>query len=245
VETQLYPNCSSSSLSFVLTAILNSQAGCRCTLVPRLPFPVPRSRVLVTSGSYSDVARKLDVSRQSAKNVWEKFVDSGEIGPRDQKKGAQTPPKLTGTELEMIEFLKRDSPSMPLSKIYDGVDSYCAVPGGTSKAAISRAITKRMSCGPMTWKRTSNRPIMKFSLENVNYCQDFLDYMSTVDPCKIKCFDEAGFKMPDVANPNYGNSAVGEPCIEVKRYMDAPNVTLQVLAGVEGILYANTGKNYT
>ena len=29
--------------SFVLTAILNSQAGCRCTLVPSLPLPVPRS----------------------------------------------------------------------------------------------------------------------------------------------------------------------------------------------------------
>ena len=43
METHLYPNCFSSSLSFVLTAILNSQAGCRCTLVPRLLFPVPRS----------------------------------------------------------------------------------------------------------------------------------------------------------------------------------------------------------
>ena len=62
-------------------------------------------------GSYSDVARKFNVSRQSAKNVWKKFVDSGEIGPRD-KKGAQNPPNLTGTELEIIEFLKRDSPSM-------------------------------------------------------------------------------------------------------------------------------------
>ena len=90
---------------------------------------------------------------------------------------------------------------MPLSKIYDVADSYCAVPGGTSEAAISRAIRKRMSCGPITWKRTSNRPINKFLPENVNYCQEFLDYMSAVDPCKIKCFDEAGFKMPDFANP--------------------------------------------
>ena len=32
------------AFSFVLTAILNSQEGCRCTLVPRLPFPVPGSR---------------------------------------------------------------------------------------------------------------------------------------------------------------------------------------------------------
>ena len=39
------------AFSFVFTAILNFQAGCRCTLVPRLLFPVPRSPflVLVTS----------------------------------------------------------------------------------------------------------------------------------------------------------------------------------------------------
>ena len=72
-----------------------------------------------------------------------------------------------------------------------------------------------MSCGPMTWKGTSNQPINKFSPENVNYCQDLLDYMSTVDPCKIKCFGEAGFNIPDVANPNYDHSVVGEPCTEV------------------------------
>ena len=38
----------------------------------------------------------------------------------------------------------------------------------------------------------------------------------------------------------FSHSAVSEPCIEVKRYMNAPNVTLQVLPVVEGILYANT-----
>ena len=31
------------AFSFVLSAILNSQASYRCTLVPRLPFPVPGS----------------------------------------------------------------------------------------------------------------------------------------------------------------------------------------------------------
>ena len=124
-------------------------------------------------GNYSDVAMKFNVCRQSAKNVWRKFVDSRKIGPRD-KKGAQNPSKLSGTELEIIEFLKRDSPSMPLSKIYDVVDSYCAVPGGTSKAAIGRAIRKRMSCGPMTWKRTSNRPINKFSPRTLIIAKTFL-----------------------------------------------------------------------
>ena len=53
-------------------------------------------------GSYSDVARKFNVSRQSAKNVWKKFVDSGD--PRE-KKGAQNPSNLTGTELAIIEII--------------------------------------------------------------------------------------------------------------------------------------------
>ena len=47
---------------FLLTAILNSQAGCRCTLVPKLlfpgsvsPFPVPRSSFLVLVTSQNSV----------------------------------------------------------------------------------------------------------------------------------------------------------------------------------------------
>ncbi|XP_031570103.1 uncharacterized protein LOC116304502 [Actinia tenebrosa] len=102
-----------------------------------------------------------------------------------------------------------------------------------------------MPSGPMSWKRTSNRPTNKFSQENIDYCQDFLTYLSTVDPYRIKCFDEAGFKLPDVANPHYGHSNVGVPCIEIERYIDSPNVTLMLLAGMEGVLYANTTEGAT
>ena len=169
----------------------------------------------------------------------DKFLESGEIGPRD-KKGGQNPPHLTETELEVIEVLKQSTPSMPLKKIQDVVETYCNENGGTSRSAISRAIRSKLLCGPMSWKRTLTRPIDKFSPENINYCQDFLTYMSAVDSYKVKCFDEAGFKLPDVAKANYGHSLVGPSCIEVARNINTPNVTLQVLAGLEGILYANT-----
>jgi len=52
-------------------------------------------------GSCSDVVRQFNVSRQSAKNMLKKIVDSREIAHQD-KKGAQNPPHLTGTELEII-----------------------------------------------------------------------------------------------------------------------------------------------
>ena len=44
----------------------------------------------------------------------------------------------------------------------------------------------------------------KFTLENVDYCQDFLNYVSSVDPYKLKFFDEAGFALPGVGKANYG-----------------------------------------
>ena len=141
---------------------------------------------------------------------------------------------MTEAEFEVIELLKRTAPSMPLKKIQDVIETHCNVNGGTSRSAISRAIRFKSWCGPMSWKRTSSLPNDKFSLENVNYCQDFLNYMSTVDPYSIKCFDEAGFKLPDVAKAN------GVLCIEVAWNMNTPYITLQVLAGKEGILYANT-----
>ena len=82
-------------------------------------------------GNYSAIARKFNVSRQAVTNAWRKFVDSGEIGPGD-KKEAQNPLHLTRTELELIAFLKTDTPMMPLSKISDVVDSYCHDPSGVS-----------------------------------------------------------------------------------------------------------------
>ena len=76
-----------------------------------------------------------------------------------------------------------------------------AVSDGSSKAAIliSQAIKRKMSCNPVTWKWHLNRPINTFLLETIHYCQVFLDYMSTIDPAKLKCFDEAGLKMSDVS----------------------------------------------
>ena len=63
--------------------------------------------------------------------------------------------------------------------------------------------------------------------------------MSTIDPYCIKSFDKAGFKLPDVSKPSYRHAAKGLPCIEIRRHLDAPNVTLQLLIGLDGIMLAD------
>jgi hypothetical protein len=36
----------------------------------------------------------------------------------------------------------------------------------------------------------------KFTDNNIAYCQAFIDYISTVDPYRLKFFDETGLKLP-------------------------------------------------
>ena len=90
----------------------------------------------VVLGNYSDVLGKFNVSGKTVKNIWINFCESGEIGPQDKKRG-QNPPHSTETDLELIEVLKQSTPSMPLKKIQDVVETSCNVNGGTSQSVIS------------------------------------------------------------------------------------------------------------
>ena len=48
------------------------------------------------------------------------------------------------------------------------------------------------------------------------------------------------FALPDAASPNYGSSLKSAPCVEVGKYITNPNVTLNLLIGTGGIMYADT-----
>ena len=58
----------------------------------------------------------------------------------------------------------------------------------------------------------------------------------------MKFFDEAGLKLPKHGTRYYGHAPVGQRCIELARYHQIPNITLNLLAGLEGVVYANTFK---
>ena len=92
---------------------------------------------------------------------------------------------------------------MPYNKILEVINSNCVIPSGTSTSGIGRAVQNRLSGGPCIWKGMSDIKYEKFILENVDYCQDFLSYVNSVDPYKLKFFDEAGLALPVVGKANY------------------------------------------
>ena len=189
-------------------------------------------------GSYSAVASKLKVSSDTIKKIWKAFCTSGESErPKSCASGVK---QLKPDDLEFIEVLKTDKPSMTSGEILKEVKRHCFIPGGTSKEAINRAVRNFMREGKWSWKRMVKPAAEKFTPENIGYSQEFLNYISTVDPFKLKFFDESGIKLPDIANPNYGHSSVGKPCVEIFRNMQTPNITLNLLCGADKIMYANT-----
>ncbi|CAB4008950.1 Hypothetical predicted protein, partial [Paramuricea clavata] len=142
-------------------------------------------------------------------------------------------------ELNLIEAMKTQNPSVSYKVIKENVLLHGNLPTGTSTTAISRAVRLSMLQGKMTWKRLSRANDNKFTDENIDCFQDFLDYMSQVDPYRLKFFDESGVELQD-CNKHYGHSVINTPCVEVGKYPHSRNITLNLLVGLEGILHANT-----
>ena len=147
---------------------------------------------------------------------------------------------LQQVDIEFIELLKTDKPSLTSGELLKETNQYCFIQGGTSKVALNRAVRTSMHDGKWSRKKMVTPASEKFTPQNIDSCQDFLDYISTVEPYRLKYFDESGINLPDVGNPKYGHSSVGAPCVEIFRRAQSPNVTLNLLCGADKILYANT-----
>ena len=166
-------------------------------------------------GSFKNVADHFKLSRMVVKKIWTQCCETADIS--SHLKGGNNPAHLQGQDLHFIEALKTAQPSMPYSKVQESINVHCQIPSGTSKSAVGRAVQTRLEGGRWTWKRMSRARAEKFTPENTDYCQDFLDYMCTVDPYRINFFDEAGFRLPDVGKSNYGHSLINNSCVELSR----------------------------
>ena len=91
----------------------------------------------------------------------------------------------------MAQVLK---PKFLRQKHQNPIIKHCNVSGGTSKSAIQRVLKNEMGDGKWTWKKLTRPVAERFTPENLNYRQDFVDYISSVDPSKLKFFDVSGIK---------------------------------------------------
>ena len=130
---------------------------------------------------------------------------------------------------------------MSTGEVYKHLNEFGSnVVGGTSYSGERRVLKYHMDDGEWSWKRLTHSVQEKFTAANLIYCQEFVNYVHTIDPHRLKYFDESGIKLPEVGRPNYGHSLIGTPAVEISRNMHSPNITLNLMCGLDGIIYANT-----
>ena len=188
--------------------------------------------------NYSRIAQDIKVSPNTVKKIWTQFCESYNI--ESKKRGGDYSSKLSGNDLELIETLKAEKGSISLKEIYQILEQVGDVGGDISISSISRAIKSRLLSGKTyTRKKITQIARERFTYENMLYTQLFIDYLSSTDIEKIRFFDEAGVKVPDVGTRLYGHSPIGERCVEVVRKKENPNTTLNLLVSLNGVEYYN------
>ena len=194
-------------------------------------------------GNLANVARKFKLKYNTVATVGRQFIENRDHErPKSLATGVRC---LKGDDLDFIEFLKTDRPSLMSGELLKEVNEHCRIPGSVSTVTINRAVRTYMNEGKWSRKKMTRPAAEKFTDNNIAYCQAFIDYISTVDPYRIKFFDETGLKLPNVANPCCGHSLVGERCVEISRNAQSPNITLNLLCGLENIMYGNTVRGAT
>lgn len=183
-------------------------------------------------GSYKAVRDRFKVSDFVVRKLWKQICNEQVLEPTKHKSG--NPAHLKHDDLQFIETIKTVKPSISYQTIKEDIEQYCTVDGSTSKSAIGRSVRTRMSKGQWSWKRLSKHCYQKFAVGNVIYAQAFLNFLCQIPPKKVKYFDESG-----VGNPVYGHSLIGSSAVKLVSVSKGVNYTLNLLCGVEGVLYAN------
>ena len=129
-------------------------------------------------GNLNVIGLKNRTKYDTVKKIWKQFCESGTTKFQIQAGGSK---HLQPDDIELIRSLKTSRASMPTGELYKHVNDFCNVAGGTSLAAIHSALQKDMNDGKWTWKKLTQPVAEKFSHENMNYCQEFVNYIYTVD----------------------------------------------------------------
>ena len=183
-------------------------------------------------GAYFSVSKEIGVHHSTVKNIWMRFCITKSYEPAPHSGGKKV--KLLPADIRFIQYLVRESPSISRGEIKEKLLQFCNV--NVSTQAISNVLKAKLSISRKIMVRPAKE---RFTDENLRYTQAFIDTLYPLDASKIKFFEDSGFSVPDVYNPKYGRSQIGERAIEILQYAKRPNVTLNLLLGLNGVSYAN------
>lgn len=161
------------------------------------------------------MANVFKVNVSSISKIWHNFCENSKVGPN--LKGRDRCSKLTEGDLKLIEVLKTVKGSLQLGELYSILDEVGHVES-VSLSTISRAVQSQLLSGKRyTPKRITHVAAERFTNENMIYTLIFMDYLSSKNWCRVKFFNEAEVKTPDIGTGLHGNAPSENRCVEIAR----------------------------
>ena len=186
-----------------------------------------------------EVGRRLRIQPSTVSRYAKLYREKGNIDPA-QRTHKRTASKLSLADSILLETIVESKGSTSLNEMKYQLSNFGHC-GDISISTISRHVRKKLpSTKQYSRKRMGKCAGERFTHENLVYTQLYLDYLADKDPSAVKFFDETGFQLPDSGHRVYGYSPVGEPCVDMRRYLSTANLTINFLAGIDGVKYANT-----
>ena len=129
----------------------------------------------------SELSAILGISVFTLNKIWKRYCEEFTEAP--YRAGGKRHSKLTEEDLELIEVLKMEHPSISLAEI---ANVMLDMGNSASLSAISRAIKCWMPSGyQYSQKKLTLIARERFYDENILYTQLFIDYLSAKNPCQI------------------------------------------------------------
>ena len=124
--------------------------------------------ITVPRGSYAAVAKQCGIHKSTVKSLWMKFCVTKCVKPAPKRSGKK--PKLQPDEMELIDFLVVEKPSISLGDIKEKLLTHCNKT--VSKPTICRYLRKRRT------RKLLVRPAAdRFRADNLRYMQVFIDVL--------------------------------------------------------------------
>lgn len=163
-------------------------------------------------GSFTEVASHFKIWPDAVRKVWSQVCSKGTVARPRHETG--DPAHLKPENVQLVEFLKRNKPSVTNATIKNELERHCGIDGGDFDKCYRKNCSQPHVPWAMDKKKLSKQPIDKFTDRNVAYAQRFLEFLHGTPPGKVKFFDEAGVHA-GVGHPFYGHSLKGTRAVEI------------------------------
>ena len=200
----------------------------------------PENR-FIPYGVLSRVADSVKLANSTVKAIWDRFCETGSVAPLPPGGGRKK--KLQEHDLLYAKQLKVEKPSIYLKEVQTKLSMFANV--DVSLSTICKSYKHYMNDGPWTRKVMVTPSAERFTRQNLQYTQAYLNYVSRQNPYKLRFFDESGFFLPDTLKRRYGHAPKGQPAVEVSGKTRSPHLTLNLMIGLDGVAYANVVEGAT